>query len=326
MGIQHSIQHGIQHSTQDGEKVIEFDQVRKHYKDFQALKGITLEVKRGEFIGLLGPNGAGKTTLVEILQGLKKQDSGAVRVLGRTWQQDSPYLRQRLSGVLQETLFIRKLKVEEILNLFGSFYGCSRQRTQDVMELVELTEKRKAYVEGLSGGQRQRLALGVAIMNEPEILILDEPTTGLDPRFRHDTWDILRKLNREKQSTMLLTTHYMEEAEYLCDRICIMNKGEIIAQGSMDNLLKQYCHGDWVELSTQFPERLQPLSQHAQVLSYEFDKKKNKIYMMTNESTSFVVYLFEFAKQVNVNINELVVRKKTLDDLFMTLAGRRFHE
>ncbi|MEX0444957.1 ABC transporter ATP-binding protein [Xenorhabdus sp. SGI246] len=314
---------GIQNQE---EKVIEFNQVKKSFKDYQALKGISLDVYRGEFIGLLGPNGAGKTTLVEILEGLKKPDSGSVRVLGKTWQHDAHYLRQRLSGVLQETLFINKLKVEEVLTLFGSFYGCSRKRVQDVMELVELTEKHKTYVEGLSGGQRQRLALGVAIMNEPEILILDEPTTGLDPRFRHDTWDILRKLNRERQSTMLLTTHYMEEAEYLCDRICIMNKGEIIAQGSMDELLKKHCNGDLIELSTSFPERLQGLSQHSQVLSYEYDEKKHKVRMMINDSASFVAYLFEFAKKVNADINEFMVRRKTLDDLFMILAGRRFHE
>ncbi|AOM42766.1 ABC transporter ATP-binding protein [Xenorhabdus hominickii] len=308
------------------EKVIEFEQVKKHYKDFQALKGVSLDVYRGEFLGLLGPNGAGKTTLVEILEGLKKPDSGSVRVLGKTWQQDAFYLRQRLSGVLQETLFINKLKVEEILNLFGSFYGCSRKRAQEVMELVELTEKRKTYAEGLSGGQRQRLALGVAIMNEPEILILDEPTTGLDPRFRHDTWDILRKLNREKHSTMILTTHYMEEAEYLCDRICIMNKGEIITQGSMNELLKKHCNGELIEFVTHFPERFQELGQHEQVLSYEYDERKNKFCMLIEDSASFVAYLFDFAKQANADILELMIRKKTLDDLFMTLAGRRFHE
>ncbi|PHM67802.1 daunorubicin-DIM-transport ATP-binding protein ABC transporter DrrA [Xenorhabdus stockiae] len=308
------------------EKVIEFKQVRKQYKDYQALKGISLDVYRGEFIGLLGPNGAGKTTLVEILEGLKKADSGSVRVLGKTWQHDAPYLRRRLSGVLQETLFINKLRVKEVLTLFGSFYGCSRHRVQEVMELVELTEKHRTYVEGLSGGQRQRLALGVAIMNEPEILILDEPTTGLDPRFRHDTWDILRKLNREKKSTMLLTTHYMEEAEYLCDRICIMNKGEIIAQGGMDELLKKYCNGDLIELTTRFPERLQALSRHNRVSSYEYDESKNRIRMIIDDSASFVTELFECAKKADTDINELVIRKKTLDDLFMTLAGRRFHE
>ncbi|MGJ0628211.1 ABC transporter ATP-binding protein [Xenorhabdus bovienii] len=313
---------GIQHN----EKVIEFEQVKKHYKDYQALKGISLDVYRGEFLGLLGPNGAGKTTLVEILEGLKTPDSGLVRVLGKTWQQDAPYLRQHLSGVLQQTLFIDKLSVEETLNLFGSFYGCSRKRAQEVMELVELEEKRKTYVEGLSGGQRQRLALGVAIINEPEILILDEPTTGLDPRIRHDTWDILRKLNREKHSTMILTTHYMEEAEYLCDRICIMNKGEIITQGSIDELLKKHCDGDLIEFRTHFPDRLQALSQHAQVLNYEYDERKDKICMLIEDSTSFVAHLFEFAKHVEADIIELMVRKKTLDDLFMTLAGRRLHE
>lgn len=317
---------GLQHGIQHNEKVIEFEQVKKHYKDYQALKGITLDVYRGEFLGLLGPNGAGKTTLVEILEGLKAPDSGTVRVFGKTWSQDALDLRRRLSGVLQQTLFIDKLTVEETLNLFGSFYGCSRKRAHEVMALVELEEKHKTYVEGLSGGQRQRLALGVAIINDPEILILDEPTTGLDPRIRHDTWDILRKLNREKQSTMILTTHYMEEAEYLCDRICIMNKGEIITQGSMEELLKKHCHGDLIEFRTDFPDRLQALSQHPQVLTYAYDERKNKICMLIEDSTRFVAHLLEFAKQAEADILELMVRKKTLDDLFMTLAGRYLHE
>ncbi|AYH47507.1 ABC transporter ATP-binding protein [Dickeya fangzhongdai] len=308
------------------EKVIEFDQVVKTYKDHQALKGVSLDVYRGEFLGLLGPNGAGKTTLVEILEGLKQPDSGKVRILGKSWSRDKDWLRHRLSGVLQETLFINKLKVEETLSLFASFYRCSRQRMKDVMEMVELTAKRKTYVEGLSGGERQRLALGVAILNEPEIMILDEPTTGLDPRIRHDTWDILRKLNKENNATMILTTHYMEEAEYLCDRICIMNQGEILTHGTMDELLRKHCVGEVIECRASHPERLQTLHQHPKVLRYHYDATTHRINLLTFNATQFLGDLLAIASEARTDIIELVVRKKTLDDLFMTLAGRGFHE
>lgn len=312
--------------NQRSETVISFDQVRKRYRNYEALKGVTLDIFRGEFVGLLGPNGAGKTTLVEILEGLKQPDSGSVTVLGKNWAQDTPFLRRRLSGVLQETLFINKLRVEETLNLFGSFYGCPRRRTGEVMELVELTARRRTFVEGLSGGERQRLALGVAILNEPEIMILDEPTTGLDPRIRHDTWDILRRLNQEKGATMILTSHYMEEAEYLCGRICIMNQGEILTQGSMTQLLKKHCDGEVVECRTAQPQRLEAIRQHAQVLEYNVNEKEGRVSMLIVNASSFISYLLAFTQKEGVEIGELVVRKKTLDDLFMSLAGRGFHE
>ncbi|AHY09200.1 ABC transporter ATP-binding protein [Salmonella enterica] len=312
--------------NKSSEKVIAFDGVRKRYRNHEALKGITLDIFRGEFIGLLGPNGAGKTTLVEILEGLKQPDSGSVKVLGKSWAQDAQFLRQRLSGVLQETLFINKLRVEETVNLFGSFYGCPRRRTGEVLELVELSAKRRTFVEGLSGGERQRLALGVAILNEPEIMILDEPTTGLDPRIRHDTWNILRRLNQENGSTMMLTTHYMEEAEYLCDRICIMNQGEILTQGTMTQLLKKHCDGEVIECRATRPERLEAMRQHPQVLEYDFNEKDGKISMLIMDASSFISHLLAFAQNAGVEIAELIVRKKTLDDLFMSLAGRGFHE
>lgn len=312
--------------NQSGEKVVSFDRVYKRYCNYEALKGITLDIFRGEFLGLLGPNGAGKTTLVEILEGLKKPDSGSVTVLGKNWVQDSSFLRRRLSGILQETLFINKLRVEETLNLFGSFYGCPRRRTCEVMDLVELTARRRTFVEGLSGGERQRLALGVAILNEPEIMILDEPTTGMDPRIRHHTWDILRRLNQEKGSTMILTSHYMEEVEYLCGRICIMNQGEILTQGSMAQLLKKHSGGEVVECRTSQPERLEAIRQHAQVLEYNFDEKEGKISMLIVNASKFISDLLAFTQKEGIEIAELVVRKKTLDDLFMLLAGRGFHE
>ena len=219
----------------------------KRFNDYTAVNDVSLDIYRGEFVALLGPNGAGKTTLVEMLEGLKQPEAGSIRILGRSWQKDESYLRHRLAGVLQESLFINKLRVDETVNLFASFYRRPRSRADEVLELVELIPKRKVMVEGLSGGQRQRLALAISILNQPEILILDEPTTGLDPQVRRGTWDILRKLNKELGSTMLLTTHYMEEAEYLCDRICIMHQGRILTQGTLDELLAAHEPGEVVE-------------------------------------------------------------------------------
>lgn len=308
------------------EKVIEFSQVTKSYRSFQALKGINLDVYRGEFLGLLGPNGAGKTTLVEILQGLRQPDQGSVKVLGKYWHTDTRWLRRRVSGVLQEPLFINKLTVQETFALFTSFYRCSRKRMHQVMEMVELGEKRKTYVEGLSGGQKQRLALGVAIINEPEIMILDEPTTGLDPRIRHETWEILHRLNREHHATMLLTTHYMQEAEFLCDRICIINRGEILTLGTMDELLKKHCVGEVIEFRVHQSEPLASLAEHPDVIHCQYDRSVQRMTLVTVNATQFMSELMSFTHRHHIHLDDLLVRKKTLDDLFMNIASGALHE
>src|SRR5215813_12889771 len=200
-----------------------------------AVNGLDLEIPRGECFGLLGPNGAGKTTAIEILEGLLDATSGDVEVLGQRWGQDDYALRQRLGISLQETRLTEKLTVRETLTLFRSFYAQGADPGK-VMEEVSLTEKANAYVGKLSGGQKQRLAVACALVGEPELLFLDEPTTGLDPQSRRQLWDILRAF-RARGRTILLTTHYMDEAERLCDRVAIVDRGCVIALGTPAELI-----------------------------------------------------------------------------------------
>jgi ABC-2 type transport system ATP-binding protein len=201
--------------------------IRKRYGDVVAVDGLSLAVHRGECFGMLGPNGAGKTTTIEIFEGLLAPDSGEVEVLGLRWSRDEPELRQRLGIQLQETQLADKLTVEETLRLFRSFYHRGRD-VGDLLSMVELEGKRKSWVSKLSGGQKQRLSVACALAGSPDILFLDEPTTGLDPQSRRQLWGILERF-RADGGTILLTTHYMDEAEVLCDRVAIVDKGQVIA-------------------------------------------------------------------------------------------------
>ncbi len=223
------------HDTYDG-PVIRTREVHKRFKDVKAVDGVSLEVGAGEFVGLLGPNGAGKTTLVEMIEGLKRPDAGEIAVLGRRWRSDERYLRGVMGISLQETNFIDKLTARETLGLFAGFYGIGRDRTDSLIDLVGLLKKRDSYTMNLSHGQKQKLALAIALLNHPRILILDEPTTGLDPNARREIWGILKGLKRHGTS-LLITTHYMDEAEALCDRIVIMNEGRVLVEGTLDELL-----------------------------------------------------------------------------------------
>ena len=204
--------------------------LRKAYDDVVAVDGLDLEVATGECFGLLGPNGAGKTTTIEICEGLLPADSGSVEVLGRRWETDARELRELLGIQLQETQLSEKLTVNETLTLFQSFYREPRD-IGEVIDQVELGEKRYSRVGSLSGGQKQRLAVACALVGNPQLLFLDEPTTGLDPQSRRQQWDLIAKFQAEGK-TIVLTTHYMEEAERLCDRVAIVDHGHIIALGS----------------------------------------------------------------------------------------------
>jgi ABC-2 type transport system ATP-binding protein len=211
------------------------DDLTKRYGDVVAVNSLSLHVRRGECFGLLGPNGAGKTTTIEILEGLLAPDTGRVEVLGLRWATDEPELRQRLGIQLQETQLAEKLNVEETLRLFRSFYHRGRS-IDELVALVELDSKRKSWVGKLSGGQKQRLAVACALAGDPDLLFLDEPTTGLDPQSRRQLWDLLARF-RERGGTIVLTTHYMEEAQTLCDRVAIVDRGTLIALGTPAELI-----------------------------------------------------------------------------------------
>jgi ABC-2 type transport system ATP-binding protein len=215
--------------------------LHKRYGDVKAVNGLSLTVQRGECFGLLGPNGAGKTTTVEILEGLLTPDRGDVEVLGLRWATDSRELRQRLGIQLQETQLAEKLTVYETVRLFRSFYDRGHD-VDDVIRLVELESKRTSWVNKLSGGQKQRLAIACALVGEPDLLFLDEPTTGLDPQSRRQLWDLLQEFRRQGR-TILLTTHYMDEAEVLCDRVAIVDRGTVISEGVPRDLIASLGEG-----------------------------------------------------------------------------------
>ena len=210
--------------------------LRKAYDDVVAVDGLNLQVHTGECFGLLGPNGAGKTTTIEICEGLLTADSGSVEVLGRRWESDARDLRELLGIQLQDTQLSEKLTVDETLTLFQSFYRDARD-VGEVIDHVDLSEKRYSRVGGLSGGQKQRLAVACALVGNPQLLFLDEPTTGLDPVSRRQLWDLIAKFQAEGK-TIVLTTHYMEEAERLCDRVAIVDHGHVIALGTPRDLME----------------------------------------------------------------------------------------
>ena len=221
--------------------------LRKAFADVKAVDGIDLEVARGECFGLLGPNGAGKTTTIEICEGLTEPDAGTVELLGLNWRTGAKELRQRIGIQLQETQFPDKLTVEETLRLFRSFYRRGIT-VDDSIKMAQLEEKRRARIGGLSGGQKQRLAMATALVGDPELLFLDEPTTGLDPQARRHLWDLVEGL-KEAGRTIILTTHYMDEAERLCDRVAIMDHGHVIALGTPQQLIATVGGEDIVEFA-----------------------------------------------------------------------------
>jgi len=220
------------------DSIINVSNVWKSFKTIQAVKGVTLNIQKGQYTAILGPNGAGKTTLVEMIEGIQQPDSGSIEIMGKKWKGNEEELRRVIGLSLQETRFIDKLRVSETINLFAGFYNATAGRVDEVIDLVGLNEKRKSYVVNLSGGQRQRLALGIALINSPSVLLLDEPTTGLDPNARREIWDILLNFRDKFEASMILTTHYMEEAEILCDYIIIMDNGKILREGRREELLR----------------------------------------------------------------------------------------
>ena len=218
---------------------IEVKNIYKSFKDVKAVNGISFTIPAGQFVAVLGPNGAGKTTLVEMMEGLRTPDKGEIFLQGKTWKNNEKELRKIIGLSLQEMRFTEKLTVRETLRLFASFFELGDSRVTEVIELTGLESKQKSMVGTLSGGQRQRLALAVALLNKPEILFLDEPTTGLDPNSRLDLWNIINELKMHGETTLILTTHYMEEAETLCDHIIIIDEGKILAEGKLEELLNE---------------------------------------------------------------------------------------
>jgi ABC-2 type transport system ATP-binding protein len=308
------------------EEIIKITKVSKNFKELKAVNQLSLSIRSGEYVALLGPNGAGKTTLIEMIEGIQFPDQGEITIAGKKWQSHESDLHSIIGLSLQETKFIDKLSVAETLNLFGSFYKLGKERTEEVLDLVNLQAKKKTYVVNLSGGQRQRLALGIAMLNEPKILLLDEPTTGLDPTARREIWHILEKLKKEKGTTMILTTHYMEEAEYLCDRILIMDQGKFLAEGTLAELISKYGEGDVIEFGLNQKLNISEFTQlpGLKKMIWEDEGRKGKMVVVNIAETLPV--LLHIVEKLNAKLSELECRKMTLDDLFISMTGRHLYE
>ncbi|OGH01525.1 MAG: ABC transporter ATP-binding protein [Candidatus Lambdaproteobacteria bacterium RIFOXYD1_FULL_56_27] len=307
------------------EAVIELKGVVKRFGPLLACDHLDLTLYRGEYVGLLGPNGAGKTTLVEMIEGLQKPDSGEIKIFGKTWSQASKELQGRMGISFQETRFFDKLSVEETLRLFSSLYGGGNERIEKVLGQVALKEKRKTYTVNLSGGQRQRLALGLALLNEPEVLLLDEPTTGLDPNSRRDLWEILQEI-RTQGTTLILTTHYMEEAETLCDRILFMDQGKVLADGSLSELLTSMGLTEMIQFELDQPMDKTSLPLELKNLPFELEPGLKKGQVRVEKVIESLPAFLHWIEERGHILKELQSRRMTLDDLFVSMTGRGLTE
>ncbi|HEX4276126.1 MAG TPA: ABC transporter ATP-binding protein [Bryobacteraceae bacterium] len=278
--------------------------LRKTYRNTIAVNDLDLTVWQGECFGLLGPNGAGKTTTIEICEGLTAADSGTVEVLGMSWNGRNRQLRERLGIQLQETCLSEKLTVIETLRMFSSFYRRPLDVT-DVIALLQLGDKKNARVGILSGGQKQRLALGCALVGDPDLLFLDEPTTGLDPQARHQLWALIERL-KQGGRTIVLTTHHMEEAERLCDRVAIMDHGRIIALGSPAELINSAG------------------AEH--VIEYSFSGSPATVRMQARELHLALPAILDQVSSQGFRLTDLRTQSATLEDVFMTLTGRSLRD
>jgi ABC-2 type transport system ATP-binding protein len=298
----------------------------KRYGETVAVAGLDLDVRRGECFGMLGPNGAGKTTTVEIFEGLRVPDDGVVEVLGERWHGDGLALRARLGIQLQETKFPEKLRVSEVVTLFRSFYPRGLT-VAETLVLVSLEEKADANVRTLSGGQKQRLSLGCALVGDPELLFLDEPTTGLDPQSRHQTWDIVEGL-KERGRTALLTTHYMEEAERLCDRVAVVDYGKVIALGTPRELIASLGAEHVIEFAVggEAPPAI-PDSILRALPSVEGVTHDGTHWRLTvREVHRAVPALLAALADLGAEPMHLATHHATLEDVFMSLTGRRLRD
>jgi len=306
--------------------VIEVKNVWKSFKTVQAVRGIDLKIPKGRFVAILGPNGAGKTTLVEMIEGIQKPDKGEISILGKSWKGNEDEIHKIIGLSLQETRFIDKLRVTETLQLFAGFFNLGKERVNEIINIVGLEEKRKAYVVNLSGGQRQRLAIGIALINNPLILLLDEPTTGLDPNARREIWEILKSLKEKSETSMILTTHYMEEAEYLCDYIVIMDNGVILKEGTLNQLLVEESDEKVVEFTSENDRELNSMNTNGLPFTIHAGKIKGTGFVtLTNFETQLPAFM-AYLKSENITLKHMECRRKTLDDLFVSLTGRKINE
>jgi len=308
-----------------GQIALSVQSLRKRYGDVVAVDGISFEVPVGQVFTLLGPNGAGKTTTLEMLEGIRTPDGGEIELLGRKLTRVDRAAKQRMGVLLQEGNFEPYLRVREVIRLFSSFFDRSVP-VEDILALVALQEKEKASVRSLSGGQRQRLALGAALVNDPDLIFLDEPTTGLDPQARRNIWDIMADLKSRKR-TLILTTHYMEEAEALSDDVRIMDHGQVIASGSPNELAAGLGQETILEFSATGAGAAAEKARAAlDACCHEIRVDADTVTAHTMDLMRAMEELLAWSRQQQVKLSNVVVRQPNLEDVFLSLTGRTLRE
>lgn len=302
--------------------VISVTNLTKRYGDFTAVDGISFTVRRGEVFGILGPNGAGKTTTLEMIEGLRRPTSGEISINGLNVQTDTQAVKHIIGVQPQASTFFDGLTLVETLEMFGALYG----RTVDAMELlneVQLTEKAHQQIKELSGGQKQRFSIAVGLVNDPVVLFLDEPTTGLDPQARRNLWELVRHINA-RGTTVVLTTHYMDEAEYLCDRIAVMDHAHIVALDTTSALLEHHGGSAHIEFTSNAEIPAEQLASLAGVESTRFDAGFHVV--ATTDPRHTLDALFVMSRSDGFPIDGLMLKRSTLEDVFLRLTGRQLRD
>lgn len=295
--------------------------LKKYYGTTKAVDGVSFEVSEGQVVALLGPNGAGKTTTVEIIEGLRKKDDGEIYYFGRKINQIDKSVKAQIGVQLQKTAFFEYLTVYETIELFAGLYNIQVKKSdiERLIDLAALQEKAKSKVKNLSGGQLQRLALAIALVNDPKIVFLDEPTTGLDPQARRHVWELIEQL-KQKGKTIFLTTHYMEEAEKLADKVFIMDHGKIIASGTVQELVRLINMDSYIEFSTTNSQVLLKEIANLRVVNHE------RLVLPVADVEESIHMLLNKAKQLNINIDNVIIRRPNLEDVFLNLTGRSLRD
>ena len=308
-------------SANTGETTLVARGLKKSYADFEAVKGVDFEVYRGECFGFLGPNGAGKTTTMKMIYAAAVPTGGDLRVAGLDVRSAEREVKRRIGVVPQENNLDEDLKVKENLLVFGRYFDLPRKlvrrRAEELLEFVQLSDKAGAKVEQLSGGMKRRLLIARALINDPELVVLDEPTTGLDPQARHLVWDKLRQLASEGK-TLVLTTHYMDEAVQLCDRLCIMEGGMIIAEGAPRALISEHISPEVLEFRAD-PDALEKLSPIVENVSDNVDRIGEALLVYTSDSEAAT----RKVRESGIEVRNIVHRQASLEDVFLKLTGRR---
>lgn len=308
-----------------GPPIIEVQGLTKHYGTTRAVDGVDLTVREHEIFGILGPNGAGKTTTLEMIEGLREPDSGSITVAGIDAQKDPAGLKKTIGVQLQSTALFDHLSMAELIELFAALYDAdtSSQHIDSLMNMVSLYEKRNSRVHQLSGGQQQRLSIALAMVNDPKVLFLDEPTTGLDPQARRNLWDVISNL-RDSGTTIVLTTHYMEEAEVLCDRIAVMDNGRIIASDTPLALVQSLGESATVRARVEGQIDVARLQQLRGISSATLDD--GQLLLQTSDVPATLSDLFTLAEDSNARLDNLTSTSASLEDVFLSYTGRSLRE